>query len=238
MNVEESIRLLEALAEKLHLSQTDVIVLAIHELAVKAKIIGRRPRGYSATREYTIWQHMVRRCLNPAFRYYKNYGGRGICIAPQFLNFDAFLAYMGPCPPGMSLDRIDNNGNYEPGNLRWTDMKTQARNTRQNRFITYNGKTQTVAAWAEELKISHGTILSRLDRYKMPLERAMDPRPLPIEQKRSTKLTVEQVYYIRGSKKTQCELSKEIGISEGQVCRIRNRLRWAWLPEASKSPRV
>lgn len=94
----------------------------------------RRP-----TRTYAAWQHMKKRCLVPSTRNFHNYGGRGIRIHQGWVDdFQAFFAHMGECPPGLTLDRIDNSGNYEPGNCRWTDQKTQTRNSRANSLVDLN----------------------------------------------------------------------------------------------------
>jgi hypothetical protein len=77
------------------------------------------------------WRAMVNRVTRPSHRFYKDYGGRGIAVCERWLDFENFLADMGERPKGLSLDRIDNDGNYEPGNCRWTDAKTQANNKRQ-----------------------------------------------------------------------------------------------------------
>jgi hypothetical protein len=84
--------------------------------------------------EYRAWWNMIRRCERRAqttARDWRRYGGRGICVCDRWRNsFEAFLADVGPRPgPGYSLDRIENNGNYEPGNVRWTTAKEQARNS-------------------------------------------------------------------------------------------------------------
>ena len=83
---------------------------------------------------YSRWMNMISRCTNPRNKQYKDYGGRGIGICREWQNPWLFFHYLsevlGPCPPGHSLDRIDNNGNYEPGNIRWASRSTQARNKR------------------------------------------------------------------------------------------------------------
>lgn len=90
--------------------------------------------------ENIAWKHMRMRCLNPRTREYPNYGGRGITICERWSTFENFLADMGPRPKGTSLDRIDNNGNYEPSNCRWATPMQQGANTRRNRFVMYQGE--------------------------------------------------------------------------------------------------
>lgn len=109
----------------------------------------------SQTREYSAWLAAKARCYNKAHVGYANYGGRGIRMAEVWLNdFPRFLKDMGRCPKGFSLDRIDVNGDYAPGNCRWADKLTQSRNTRQNHYLTGKGKTLTFCEWADELNIS------------------------------------------------------------------------------------
>jgi hypothetical protein len=111
---------------------------------------------------YRAWQAMIARCSNPNHRNYRNYGGRGIRVCERWRDFMAFYADMGDPPRGMSLDRIDNDGGYEPSNCRWATRVDQGRNRRTNRLLTYGGKTQCVAAWSEETGISSDTLYTRL----------------------------------------------------------------------------
>lgn len=128
------------------------------------RIEGRRKHRMRGTPEYQAWSDIKRRCCNKDHEAYPRYGGRGITMFPQWVSdFSAFFAHVGPRPSREhSLDRIDNNGNYEPGNVRWATKTTQNRNKRTNRLLTYQGKTQTVAEWAEEIGISRASLKNRL----------------------------------------------------------------------------
>lgn len=116
---------------------------------------------------------MIQRCTNPNRRGYSRYGGRGISIAPEFATFEGFYACLGPCPSGMSLDRIDTNGNYEPRNVRWASSTTQSNNRRSNQLLTHKGETHTVAEWADILNMNFYTLWARLFKYGWTVERAL-----------------------------------------------------------------
>ncbi len=130
---------------------------------------GRKPvhghAGRLAKRppEYVACDHMKRRCLNKQHPAYKDYGGRGIGICESWLLFENFLKDMGNKPSAKhTLDRINNDGDYEPGNVRWATRKEQARNQRNNRRITFGGECLTVTEWAERLNIDRLLIYRRL----------------------------------------------------------------------------
>jgi hypothetical protein len=114
------------------------------------------------TPTYTAWNNMIARCYRPSFEQFKDYGGRGIRVCDAWRTFKGFYADMGSKPAGLTLDRIDNDGNYEPGNCRWVAMAMQQSNRRNNRRITFAGKTMTVARWSRETGISEETLRRRV----------------------------------------------------------------------------
>jgi hypothetical protein len=123
----------------------------------------------TGTREHRIWLAMKQRCLNPRHAAYPFYGGRGIQICPVWqTDFTAFLRDMGECPPGMSLDRINNDGNYEPGNCRWVTRHEQMRNTRRNLWVTIGDRTQCVEDWAREVGLDPETLRHRFHQGWSP----------------------------------------------------------------------
>lgn len=119
--------------------------------------------GKSKTRVHHLWSGMLARCNNPNQDNYCRYGARGISVCQRWHQFEAFLADMGEPPPGASLDRIDNDGNYEPGNVKWSTKHEQERNKRTNRWIEYNGERHVLADWARLIGIGDTTLRDRLD---------------------------------------------------------------------------
>ncbi len=117
----------------------------------------------SKTREWICWTSMKQRCRNPNSTGYALYGARGIQVCERWNKFANFLADMGEAPDGMTIERIDNNGHYEPNNCRWATLTEQNRNQRTNRLITIDGETLCVTAWAERFGIDPFRIYQRLD---------------------------------------------------------------------------
>ena len=123
--------------------------------------------GQSKTRLYATWQNMKNRCYYEGFIEFDRYGGRGIEVCQEWRdNFVPFYewAMASGYAEGLTLDRIDNDGNYCPENCRWLTKKAQQNNRSNNRYLTYNGKTQSVAQWAEELGVCAKTIRTRISR--------------------------------------------------------------------------
>lgn len=141
---------------------------------VKKSQIGNaaRTHGWSSRSQYRAWLTMRSRCTNPKNADYKRYGGRGIKVCDRWQVFENFLADMGECPVGLTLDRIETNGNYEPGNCRWATNHDQHRNKSSNVNLTFNGKTQCCADWANELGLSRNAISKRY-RKGLPVEQIL-----------------------------------------------------------------
>ena len=131
--------------------------------------------GMSKHELYKTWVGVRNRCNNPKDPYFHNYGGRGVKMHPAWeQSFAAFLEGVGKRPsPQYSLDRVNNNGNYEPGNVRWLTKKQQAHNMRKNRLLTHNGRTQALTAWAEEMGLVPSTLQYRLKQGGMSVEEAV-----------------------------------------------------------------
>jgi hypothetical protein len=139
--------------------------------------------GMHRTPEYRAWQKMRQRCSNPKCQRYDRYGARGIRVCERWRSFEAFFEDMGHRPsPRHSLDRIDNDGNYEPGNCRWATRAEQNRNRGDNRLVTFGGLTMTVAEWARTVGVHVRTLYCRLangwsieDSLTKPVERRAWP---------------------------------------------------------------
>lgn len=118
--------------------------------------------SWSTSREYGIWREMLRRCKDRRNKMWHRYGGRGIKVCDSWKDLVNFAIDMGRCPPGGSLDRIDNDGDYCKENCRWAKKKEQDNNRITNILIPYKGKTQTLMQWAEELNLSYGMLRYRI----------------------------------------------------------------------------
>lgn len=144
----------------------------------RAKVGARnRTHGKTSTAEYVIWAGMIARCENPKHKAYKNWGGRGITVCERWReSFGAFLADLGPKPfKGACLDRIDNDGNYEPGNVRWVSNQTNCRNRSKVSRVTIDGVTKPLNDWAEERGLRPKTVHQRILRGATPLEALNTP---------------------------------------------------------------
>jgi len=133
---------------------------------------------FTMSREYIVWSHMRDRCRNPRNKRYDRYGGRGIKICERWDDFAVFLSDMGSRPsPQHTIERNDNNGNYEPENCRWATRQEQNSNQSHTRLLVAFGRTQSVSAWARELGIRRESLRDRLAKG-MPIEDAVSIAPV------------------------------------------------------------
>lgn len=123
---------------------------------------------------YKIWKSMLYRCENTNNNNYHNYGERGISVCERWHNVENFVNDVYPTyKKGLQLDRINNDGNYEPSNCRWVTRKENCNNTRKNKFIEYNGMTKTISEWADYSSLPYYLISSRLNNYNWSIERTL-----------------------------------------------------------------
>lgn len=139
---------------------------------------GNAIRG-KTTRTYQTWADMVKRCTNPNCNNWTNYGGRGIKVCERWRKFEHFLEDMGDKPPGTTIDRINNEGDYEKANCRWASMKHNMRNTRRSKFVLVDGVLRNVSELSETLGIHRSTLDKRLKNLSVEesLSRPVAHRP-------------------------------------------------------------
>ena len=175
--------------------------------------------------EHRAWTAMLGRCQNTLDQRYKNYGGRGITVCERWESFRNFLMDMGLRPdPTHSLDRINNDGNYEPGNCRWTDQKTQCRNMRRNIRITFNGITLCATDWAARLGFPSHVIIHRINSgwsEEKSLTTPLFPKPP------TTVLTLDGISH------TFAEWAGIVGI---KATTIKMRIWKGWSPRRALTP--
>jgi len=145
-------------------------------LSTEQKRIRETTHGMSNSPEYKAWSKMKSRCQDKFGKDWKDYGGRGIKIYGKWENFENFFKDMGRKPENHSLDRIDNNGHYEPSNCRWANKFQQANNRRNNHLINVDGVYLTIAQCAKRFKIKQATIERRINLLNWdPLKAAITP---------------------------------------------------------------
>ena len=178
-------------------------------------------------RLYWTWINMIRRCENPKAPDYYRYGAIGITVCEEWHDLPTFLnwAYTHDWQEGLTLDRINNNGNYEPENCRWADVFTQGNNRRTNTLWEYNGKTMTLAQWSRKTGLSSETLLHRKKAGWTIEEILTTPKGVKPPSSRA-KLTKFIEY--NNEIHTPSEWSNLTGLSRGTIC---SRLRSGWAPE-------
>ena len=195
---------------------------AMAERSKKAKTY-----GYTHHRLYACYYRMRRRCENPADKSYKRYGGRGIKVCDEWKNdIMAFINWglENGYKEGLSIDRIDNDGDYSPGNCRWADAMQQSNNRRTNRYVTYNGETHTYAEWSRITGIKQLTIRHRIENSGWSIEDALtvstDERRYGILQNANRKTAVYKDGKIVGVFNSQTEAARFAGVGKSSVSRV------------------
>lgn len=180
----------------------------------------------SRNRLYRIWSNMKDRTTNPNSSKYKHYGGRGISVCPEWFNdFETFYvwAITNGYNDDLTIDRIDNDGNYEPTNCQWADMNTQANNKRSNIKLQYRGETLTLMQWCRKLKLDYPTIRSRIIDGKWSAEKAFET-PIRADTLKDKKIRISREQYLLQEKqKTEERLKSYIQLKIEQPL-ISNRL--------------
>jgi hypothetical protein len=138
-------------------------------------------RSGRKSNSYTSWRAMWDRCTKRSNKDWHLYGERGVTVCSEWTSFATFCEDMGPRPRGTSLERIDSDDHYEPGNCVWATAKTQARNKRSNFNVTWQGETMCLKDWAERLGIKHTTLHRRVRDYGWSIDRAFTE---PVERRK------------------------------------------------------
>lgn len=175
-----------------------------------------------SSRLYRIWRNMKSRCFNSKTPKFKNHGGRGITICSEWLasyvNFHEWATNNG-YKDSLVIERIDNNGNYDPGNCKWATYTEQNLNKRENHRVTFKGETKTLTEWGAELGIKFTTLSSRLTDYGWGVEKTLNT-PVGAHRKR--------VIEYQGETRTLSEWSKKLGLGYKL---LHKRLVSGWGPE-------
>lgn len=124
-------------------------------------------------REFTAWNNMLQRCTNPEHEKYHRYGGRGIKVCPPWHKFRNFIKDMGACPASYSIERRNNDGNYEPNNCVWIPTKNQWRNKSKNKWVQWQGERMLFTDAARAAGVPAGTVRARIARLGWTIEQAL-----------------------------------------------------------------
>lgn len=177
-----------------------------------------------------VWENLKDRCLNPNSSVWSLYGGRGITVCDEWKdNYEAFdeWARANGYEKGLSLDRIDNDGNYEPTNCRWATAKEQCRNRSNNRILTIDGKSHCVSEWAEIVGMNPSTIVTRLRRGWTDKE-AVYGREKVINRESYRNRATNRLLTYKGETHCVIEWAELLGINANT---IRGRLCRGWSDE-------
>ena len=159
---------------------------AVKSCGCLKKISHTQKHNMSKTKIYRTWASMKNRCCNPNTQYFKNYGGRGINVCKEWMeSFESFRnwAYTNGYSDDLTIERIDNNGNYCPENCTWIPLSEQAKNRRNGYSITYKNKTQNLKSWCDELNLDYKMIHNRIYKLNWSFERAIQ-EPVHINRRK------------------------------------------------------
>ena len=188
--------------------------------------------GMCGTPEYRVWLQMWQRCTNPKTARYDRYGGRGIRVCNQWRSFESFYLDVGPRPSlAHTLDRRDNNGNYEPSNVCWSLPDVQNNNKSDTRLLTFHGKTQSAKQWALEIGMNPRTLINRL----LSGWTAEDALSIPVESRVWTKSPANRRHVSAfGETKTIAAWSRDPRCSVS-LWTLRERIDSGWTIEQALS---
>lgn len=182
--------------------------------------------GLSKSPIYENWEHMIQRCNNPKYSRYYDYGGRGITICERWLSFPNFYNDMSASwRSGLTIERIDNSGNYTPENCRWATRKEQSNNTRKNKFIEYLGKTLTISQWADFRGIPRHTLNTRITRgWATGQALGFKARNKPIRKLNDFDASEIRRRYTSGE--SQRRIAKDFNVGQTLISKIINNKTW------------
>lgn len=162
--------------------------------------------GMSNHHLFRIWADMWKRCTNKNNKAYKHYGGRGITVCDEWLEFQPFYdwAISHGWSEGLTIDRINPDMDYSPDNCRWATWKVQQNNKRNNRYLTFNGRTQTLTQWAEELGMSEDALSTRINQHGWSVEKSLTT---PVRQ-------AERMITFNGKTQSVTQWAEELGMNK------------------------
>lgn len=179
---------------------------------------------------YGVWKDMRDRCRNPKRKQWLDYGGRGIDICPEWDDYRAFERDMSPRPPGLTLDRIDNDKGYSPGNCRWATRKEQQRNRREGSYVTIEGTRHRAIELAERSGLKTDTIIARA-KSGLSLQDVLSPERRFVNSPEQVEAAWRKSVAVR-SARTCCKHGHEYTLENtrirpdgGRDCRMCARLK-------------
>lgn len=209
---------------------TILIVIDIFDIKINEVIMNFR-KLYP--KEEGSYRNMLSRCYNPKSTGYRHYGGRGVKVCERWReSFLNFLEDMGERPEGLTLDRINPKGNYEPSNCRWADAFTQSRNKRDS-ILTYGGEGMTIDCWGKLLGIKPNTISTRLKRG-WSIGEALGFEGRSTQYSGKLKYNVETVLQMKKDGYSQTEIANHFNVSPSTISRLLPRLKTCKTKEERK----